>query len=55
MVLQALKNFDPNVNSRNVSNVQGKAKYKIWIPELSLEAPRKGGSNPLADLTKYGS
>ena len=55
MVLQALKNFDPNVNSRNVSNILGKAKYKIWVPKLSLEAPRKGGSNPLADLTKYGS
>lgn len=52
IVMSALKGFDPNVYSANVSSVQGKPEYKLWVPKAQYDAPKKHNNNPFEILMK---
>lgn len=52
IVMSALKDFDQNVYSANVSNIQGKPEYKLWVPKAQYDAPKKHNNNPFETLMK---
>lgn len=52
IVMKALKAFDPNLRSSNVSSIQGKPEYKLWVPKAQYDAPRKHNNNPFETLMK---
>jgi len=52
IVMSALKDFDPNVYSANISSIQGKPEYKLWVPKAQYDAPKKHNNNPFETLMK---
>lgn len=52
IVMKALKAFDPNLRSSNISSIQGKPEYKLWVPKAQYDAPKKHNNNPFETLMK---
>ena len=52
IVMKALKAFDPTLRSSNISSIQGKPEYKLWVPKAQYDAPKKHNNNPFETLMK---
>lgn len=52
IVMKALKAFDPSLRSSNISSIQGKPEYKLWVPKAQYDAPKKHNNNPFETLMK---
>ena len=52
IVMKALKAFDPSLYSSNISSIQGKPEYKLWVPKVQYDAPKKHNNNPFETLMK---